>query len=53
MQHTPVERKELEQLVSDLSQLSVQSLMMIQSGASLLLAYEQMEKKNKEQLVQQ
>lgn len=52
MQQVMEERKEMEKLVSDLSQLSTQSLMIIQSGASLLLARDQMEQK-KEQLVQQ
>lgn len=46
------ERKEMEKLVADLSQLSAQSLMIIQSGASLLLARDQMDQK-KEELVQQ
>ena len=52
MQQVLEERKEMEKLVSDLSQLSTQSLMIIQSGASLLLARDQMEQK-KEQIVQQ
>lgn len=40
-------------LVDDAKQLSIQSLMMVQAGATMLLAKEQMDQKEKEQLVQQ
>lgn len=40
-------------LVDDAKQLSLQSLMMVQAGATMLLAKEQMDQKEKAQLVQQ
>lgn len=40
-------------LVDDAKKLSIQSLMMVQAGATMLLAKEQMDQKEKEQLVQQ
>ncbi len=45
--------QEVIQLVNDAKKLSIQSLMMVQAGASMLLVKEQMDQKEKAQLVQQ